>query len=441
MPNWKKVITSGSDATLNTLTVTNGITGSLEGTASYALTASYTPAISGTDNYIPKFNGTSTLENSLIYDNGTNVGIGTTSPTEKLHVLGNGLIEGDLNVGTVKTQSTNRTLTVTGYDDFGIRLNAHNSWTDWNIKTGYGANLVFTNNGVQNTNQTIEIGNSSVGTAQILFKTTNASIFSIGTNGGNIATKLGVLNPNNNYTGDFYIDTAYAPQTYKRFTFKNTGELNTEAFVATSTTIDSTFAGNVGIGTTSPSEKLDVNGNIRIGQTNQFHINNSNVGFYRDSNNLMLCGYDNIILKSSATGMSSQTERMRITSSGNVGIGTTSPGAKLDVQGDVSITNASISNQENTDVDTGTETVATVAIATYTAAFFDFVVKNGTNVRSGTVFACHDGTNVEFTETSTADLGDTSQLTLSVDISGADMRLLATATTDNWSVKTLVRAL
>lgn len=38
MPNWKKVITSGSDASLNTLTVSNGITGSLYGTAT---TASY----------------------------------------------------------------------------------------------------------------------------------------------------------------------------------------------------------------------------------------------------------------------------------------------------------------------------------------------------------------------------------------------------------------
>ena len=38
MPNWKKVITSGSIASLDTLTVTNGITGSLYGTAT---TASY----------------------------------------------------------------------------------------------------------------------------------------------------------------------------------------------------------------------------------------------------------------------------------------------------------------------------------------------------------------------------------------------------------------
>jgi hypothetical protein len=35
----------------------------------------------GTTNYIPKFTGSSAIGNSLIFDNGTNVGIGTTSPT------------------------------------------------------------------------------------------------------------------------------------------------------------------------------------------------------------------------------------------------------------------------------------------------------------------------------------------------------------------------
>ena len=39
MPNWKRVIVSGSDASLNTLIVSNGITGSLLGTASYATVA------------------------------------------------------------------------------------------------------------------------------------------------------------------------------------------------------------------------------------------------------------------------------------------------------------------------------------------------------------------------------------------------------------------
>ena len=118
---------------------------------------------------------------------------------------------------------------------------------------------------------------------------------------------------------------------------------------------------------------------------------------------------------------------------------TTSTG--VSVVGDIKIQAALLSNQDNTDVDTGTETVANVAIATYAAAFFDFVIKKTTNVRSGTVYACHDGTSVVFTETSTNDLGDTSDVTLSVDISGTNMRLLATVTSDDWSVKSLIRAI
>lgn len=50
------------------------------------------PTISGTTNYVTKFATASTLGNSLIFDNGTNVGIGTTSPRTPLEVFGNGLI-------------------------------------------------------------------------------------------------------------------------------------------------------------------------------------------------------------------------------------------------------------------------------------------------------------------------------------------------------------
>ena len=113
--------------------------------------------------------------------------------------------------------------------------------------------------------------------------------------------------------------------------------------------------------------------------------------------------------------------------------------------GNVKIDSALLSNQENTDVGSAAaEMVAQVATSTYTAAFFDFVIKKGLNVRSGTVYACHDGDTtplVAFTETSTNDLGDTSDVTLSVDISGSNMRLLATVTSDNWIVKSLIRAI
>ena len=57
MPNWKKVIVSGSDASLNSLNVTVGVTGSLLGSASYALTASYVP---GTFNASASFSNSAT---------------------------------------------------------------------------------------------------------------------------------------------------------------------------------------------------------------------------------------------------------------------------------------------------------------------------------------------------------------------------------------------
>ncbi len=50
--------------------------------------ASSTITGSGTTNYIPKFTGAHSLGNSQIYDNGTNVGIGTSSPSTKLDVSG-----------------------------------------------------------------------------------------------------------------------------------------------------------------------------------------------------------------------------------------------------------------------------------------------------------------------------------------------------------------
>ena len=72
---------------------------------------------------------------------------------------------------------------------------------------------------------------------------------------------------------------------------------------------------------------------------------------------------------------------------------------------------------------------------------FDFVIKKGSNIRAGTLTAAHDGTNVEFNEVSTVDLGDTTDVKLSVDISSGNMRLRATTLSNDWSVKAFVRAI
>ena len=203
-----------------------------------------------------------------------------------------------------------------------------------------------------------------------------------------------------------------------------------------------TSTGNVGIGTTGPLAKLQVSGNSFF-ESDIFTLQNKGI-FFNGINDFSsgIAGSDS---GTSVRIFAGGSEKVRIKSSGNVGIGTTSPSEKLEIDGNIKIKNALLSNQENTDIDSAAaEVVAQVAHATYTAAFFDFVVKKGTNVRSGTVYACHNGDStplVEFTETSTNDLGDTSDVTLSVDISGANMRLVATVTSDDWSVKSLIRAI
>jgi len=93
-----------------------------------------------------------------------------------------------------------------------------------------------------------------------------------------------------------------------------------------------TGAGNVGIGTSSPAYELDVNGQINIADGKNIRCEGHIlIGKSTDDEIRVGSGNTTDILKLFAGG----SERMRIGLDGNVGIGTSSPSQKLDVNGSI----------------------------------------------------------------------------------------------------------
>ncbi len=128
-------------------------------------------------------------------------------------------------------------------------------------------------------------------------------------------------------------------------------------------------SGNVGIGTTSPNDKLEVSGDVRLGSgTEKLHIGNTgtDLAFNRNTSsgtifNSNAFAYqlhhaqsvtdasDNLAFQVYNTAGGNVTaSALAITGQGNVGIGTTGPGAKFHVYGTSGATVARIESTDTT---------------------------------------------------------------------------------------------
>jgi hypothetical protein len=68
----------------------------------------------------------------------------------------------------------------------------------------------------------------------------------------------------------------------------------------------------------------------------------------------------------------------------------------------------------------------------------DYLVKNGSNMRAGTVVGIWDGSTSKLSETTTTDLGSTTAITFSVSSTGT---ISAISTSGTWTVTATVRAM
>jgi len=172
-----------ADGTANQVMTTNG-----SGSLSWNTLA--IPSISGTSNYIPKFTGASSLGNSIIYNNGSSVGIGTNTPSEMLSV--NGIA--NLNEGI----TSGIALKVNGVE--ALYYNGSASRFSW----GYGgtANYFADKVGIGENNPTFKLEVKTAENANYVAHIKNTST---GTGADGLKISVGTASPTvNNYFAGFF---------------------------------------------------------------------------------------------------------------------------------------------------------------------------------------------------------------------------------------------
>ncbi len=365
----------------------------------YGASGTQVPVGTGTENYLSKWSASGTLGDSVVYDDGTKVGIGTTAPSFPLSfgtALGNKIALYDSGSGN-------------GYG-FGIQaslLQVFSTASDTDITFGYGNSSSMTRNVTFKGNGTVGIGTTVPGTKLHVYDD-NTAVLKIegGTTStparraildlkGNQARATGILFENA-YNPWFFGTPYLGGDTLQIGKHATQPEYPANAFVTISST------GNVGIGTTSPAYKLDVravtepvvaalsttandpsSGRIIFGVATGTAMNEGGVLRYDGSANQILLG-SNISDGIIKYHRDASTDTLMISSTGNVGIGTTSPAYNLDVSGDIRAT-GTIYGASGTQVPVGTGTENYLSKWSASGTLGDSVVyDDGTNVGIGT---------------------------------------------------------
>jgi hypothetical protein len=288
---------------------------------------------------------TNSSERLTILNTG-NVGIGTTSPSQKLDVVGSAQITDDIYLGRYifHDGDTNTWLGFPSTDSFVVRTN--------------GSDRFYINSS----------GNVGIGTNSPSSKLQVNGDLTVGDD-STVGSFINVIAAGASQdAGIRFGSESNTDSKAAIYTNTSNSDLHFDVTESTRMLIDS-GTGNVGIGTTSPQEKLHVQnyttgeshqamfkgGAVTVGDYSYISLNNGYGAEYNkevrlaavsEQSNSNKTGFA-ILTSPDSTGASGH-ERLRVTADGNVGIGTTSPGHELVVQGtsspNIELKNSNYSN-------------------------------------------------------------------------------------------------
>jgi len=100
-----------------------------------------------------------------------------------------------------------------------------------------------------------------------------------------------------------------------------------------------------------------------------------------------------------------------------------------------------LTTQETIVTASGQFTVYSIPTASYDGAWFEYVIRSGSNARAGQVMAVWSGSAVNYSETTTTAFGTTAGLSFGVFRVGGNFALTGSATTGGWTMKTIIRSI
>src|SRR3989344_8216568 len=251
-----------------------------------------------------------------------NVGIGTTNPLNALDVAGTIQMTGfklttSPTLNYVLTSDANGVGTWAAASGGVTGSGNPNFLSKWSSTTGLTNSLIFDNGTILGTTGNLGIGFTNP--SQALDVSGNALIR------GNLG--IGTTAPSQALD----IEAAVANLTF------SSAVGNHQILTGGTTNLGLMPGGNVGIGTTNPSQKLDVVGSANLSTGNAYYINGTSVlngttlgaGIVNSS----LTGVGALVSGSIGNGFSQIFSTNTISTTGNIGAGTTGPLNKLDVNG------------------------------------------------------------------------------------------------------------